>query len=252
MNLSLIITTKNEEHDLPKCLESVKGLADEIILVDDNSTDQTLQIAKNYNAKIFSRTFDNYSNQKNYALGLAQNEWILHLDPDETLTLELKDEIKEIVSAKDQPYNGFYIGYINYFLGKKMNYGGLGTEKHLRLFKKENVAFGLQLVHEGIKVQGQTAVLKNKIVHNSYPNMEEYLEKLNRYTTLAACQMHAQGKKFSFFKLLVFPFQFHKRYTFRLGFLDGTAGLIWAGLSAFYTVVKYAKLWQLERKKNDN
>ncbi|HUT86261.1 MAG TPA: hypothetical protein VMW66_05445, partial [Elusimicrobiales bacterium] len=127
---------------------------------------------------------------------------------------------------------------------------GLGKEKHLRLFKKTTAGFGKGLVHEGIKTEGKTSQLKNKIIHNSYPDMEEYLKKFNRYTTLAARQMHKEGKKFSYFKLLSFPFEFHKRYTLRLGFLDGIAGLIWAGLSAFYVVVKYAKLWQMEKNKN--
>ncbi|HUT85277.1 MAG TPA: glycosyltransferase family 2 protein, partial [Elusimicrobiales bacterium] len=102
MDLSLVITAKNEEKDLPSCLDSVKDLASEIIFVDDNSTDKTREIAEKYNAKIFIRTFDNYSNQKNYALKQASGKWILHLDPDEKLTPELAREIKQVISDANQ------------------------------------------------------------------------------------------------------------------------------------------------------
>lgn len=251
MNLTLIITTKNEEHDLPDCLESVKGLVTEIILVDDNSTDHTLEIAKKYNAKVFIRKFDNYASQKKYALSKAISEWILHLDPDEKLTPELNEEIKQTISNPQNTCSGFYILYKNYFLGREMKHSGLGREKHLRLFKKSKADFGSNLVHEEIKTCGTAGILKNKIIHNSYPTVEEYLEKFNRYTTLAARQMYAGGRRFSFLKALVFPFEFHKRYTLRLGFLDGIRGLFWAGFSAFYVLVKYAKLWHLEREKDD-
>lgn len=248
MNLSLIITTKNEAKDLASCLESVKELVTEIILVDDNSTDDTLQIAKKYGAKIFTRTFSGYADQKNYALSLAGSDWILSLDPDEKLTPELASEIKQQLSVGPD-CDGFFIPYINYFLGKQMKYGGLGSEKHIRLFKKSKSSFVETLVHEEIKLDGKTKNLQNKIIHNSYPDMEEYIEKFNCYTTLAATEMYAQGRRFGFFKILIFPLEFHKRYTLRFGFLDGIRGLIWAGVSAFYVFVKYAKLWHLEQTK---
>jgi glycosyltransferase involved in cell wall biosynthesis len=245
--ISLVMIAKNEEKDIANCINSAKDLVDEIIVVENGSTDKTVEVAKSLGAKVLHREFDTFASQKNYALSLAKNDWVLHLDPDEYLSEELKAEIKKALTENKGNPDGYDIPYKNYFLGKLMRHTGLGSEHHVRLFKKSKSMFGGGLIHEGIRVEGKTLKLRGHIVHNSYPDMEEYLEKFNDYTTLAANKMFAASKKFSIFRVLSVPVEFWKRFLFKLGFLDGFRGLVWSAISAFYVFVKYVKLWKLEQ-----
>lgn len=244
--ISLVLIARNEAHDLPNCLASVEGLVDEVVLVDNYSTDDTVKIAKQFGVKVEQREFDGFANQKNHAINMASNEWIFHLDPDEQLTPQLKEEIKKVVNTKY--YSAFDIPYQNIFLGKKMRFGSFMGEKHIRLFKKSVSSFGGGLIHEGIHVNGKVGLLKNKIIHNSYPNLEEYFKKFNEYTTLSAQKAYDEGKKFNIFKLFAFPLNFLKLYVLKLGILDGVQGLIWATISSCYGFVKYSKLYQIEKE----
>lgn len=246
--LTLAMIARNEAHDLPSCAESVKGLVSEIVLVDSGSTDNTPEVAKGLGAKVSFHDFDGYASQKNRALAMASNDWVLHLDPDERLSPELKTELEAMFAAGEPQYDAYNIPYANYFLGKHLKHGGLGREKHIRLFRRSKAAFGGGLVHEGIEVNGTVGMLKGRIIHNSYPTLEEYFEKFNRYTSFAAEKMYAAGKRFSWLNVAAVPYEFAKRYILRFGFLDGFAGLVWSSVSAFYVFVKYAKLRQLERK----
>lgn len=249
--LSLALIAQNEAHDLPVCLQSCEGLVCEIALVDNFSDDDTAKIAKSKNAIVKQQKFENFTDQKNTALSLCTNEWILHLDPDEKLSPELKQEIADLLeSGKINDFDAYNISYTNYFLGKKMSHSGLNNEKHIRLFRKSKSLFEGGKVHEGIVVNGKTGVLKGKIIHNSYPDLDEYFDKFNRYTTLAAEKMMAQGIKFSLLRVAAVPFEFLKRYVIKLGFLDGYAGFVWACVSSFYVFVKYTKLWSLTRKND--
>ncbi len=244
--ISLVMIARNEAHDLPNCLASVKGLVDDIVLVDNNSTDDTVKIAKQFGVKVEQRKFDGFANQKNHAINMAKNNWILHLDPDEQITPELKQEISNIFP--NTIYSAFDIPYQNIFLGKKMRFGSFLGEKHIRLFKKSASKFGGGLIHEGIRVNGEVGILKNKIIHNSYPNLEEYFKKFNEYTTLSAQKAYDEGKKFNILKLFAFPLNFLKLYILKLGILDGVKGLIWATISSCYGFVKYSKLYQIEKE----
>jgi glycosyltransferase involved in cell wall biosynthesis len=248
--ISLVLIARNEEKDLPACLKSAKGLVSEIVVADSMSTDDTGMIARSFGARVERRRFDSYAGQKNFALGLATNDWALHLDPDETLTPELKAEILALFEKGEPPCDAYSIPYINFFLGQRMRHAGLDGERHIRLFRKSKASFGGGLVHEGVVVTGNIGELAQHIEHRSYPDLEEYLEKFNSYTTLAARKMHDAGVKFSMLKIAAVPFEFAKRYIMRLGFLDGFAGLAWSAVSAFYVFVKYAKLWRLERMEN--
>ncbi|HOX22466.1 MAG TPA: glycosyltransferase family 2 protein [Elusimicrobiales bacterium] len=244
--LTLALIALNEEKDLPSCLDSVQGLAAEIALIDSGSSDGTVAIASARGAKIAKRVFTNYAEQKNAALALAGNDWVLHLDPDEQLTPELKAEITQLLSATPD-CDAYEIPYINYFLGQRMRHSGLDGEKHIRLFKKSACSFSGGLLHEGITVNGKVGCLRNAIIHHSYPDLEEYFHKFNRYTSLAAEKMHQSGKPFNVLCLLSAPYAFFRRYVLNAGFLDGVPGLAWATLAAFYVMVKYFKLWRLER-----
>ena len=249
MNLSLVLITKNEEKNIAKCLSAVKDLVNEIIIVDSGSTDDTIEIAKKYGAKIFKREFDSFSNQKNYALSLATNTWILHLDADEVLSKELKQEIEQVLP--DTKYDGFFLTRTNFFLGRRMKHSGLAKENRIRLAKKELSEYTGGVIHEELKVKGNIGKLNNIFYHYTCPNLDNYFEKFDNYTTLGAIKMFQNNKNFHITDVVFRPpIDFIKKYLFKLGFLDGFEGFIWAMLGAFSTFVKYLKFYNLKKKKN--
>ena len=240
---------KNEEKNLAKCLNSVENLVDEIVIVDSGSTDKTIEIAKTFGAKIFKREFDSFSNQKNYALSIATNEWVLHLDADEVLSKELVEEIKFVII--NTKLDGFYLIRTNFFLGKQMKYSGINKEYRLRLAKKTLSKYVGGIIHEELIVNGKVGKLKNIMIHNSYPTISSYFNKLEQYTTLGAKKLLEKNKKAKVIDIVFKPpFEFIKRYILKCGFLDGIRGFIWAVLYAFYTFIKYIKLWEFCSKKH--
>lgn len=244
--ITLFIIAKNEAHRIAACILSARDIVAEIVVVDSNSTDKTAQVCLDLGAQVYKREFDGFTNQKNFALSKVSGEWALNLDADETLTPQLKEEIVRAVERKDVA--GFYLPFCNYFLGKKMRFSGLNKEKHLRLVRTKQAKYVGGLVHEGLEVNGRLETLRYPVNHFSYDTIENYFTKFNKYTTLAAQQMHANGKRFCLLKvLLTLPFEFAKRYILKLGLLDGMRGLLWASFSTYYVYVKYTKLWQLEQ-----
>lgn len=249
MNISLVMIVKNEEKNLAKCLNSVENLVDEIVIVDSGSTDKTIEIAKTFGAKIFKREFDSFSNQKNYALSIATNEWVLHLDADEVLSKELVEEIKFVII--NTKLDGFYLIRTNFFLGKQMKHSGINKEYRLRLAKKSVSKYVGGIIHEELIVNGKVGKLKNIMIHNSYPTISSYFNKLEQYTTLGAKKLLEKNKKAKVIDIVFKPpFEFIKRYILKCGFLDGIRGFIWAVLYAFYTFIKYIKLWEFCSKKH--
>ena len=249
MNLSLVIIAKNEEKNIAACLDSVKGLVNEIILVDSGSTDKTNEIAQEYGAKIFKREFDSFSNQKNYALSLATNTWVLHLDADEVLSQELIQEIEQIVPNTE--YDGFFLTRTNFFLGRKMKHSGMNKEKRLRLAKKSLSKYCGGIIHEELKVDGKAGEMKNVFYHYTCPNLDNYFEKFDNYTTLGAIKMFQNNKQFHVTDIIFRPpADFFKKYCLKLGFLDGFEGFVWAALGAFSSFVKYLKFYNLKKKQN--
>lgn len=248
--LSVIIIARNEERDLPDCLKSVQGLANDIVVVDSGSTDKTLEVAVRFGARVFIRDWTGYGPQKQFALEKALGPWIINLDADERLSPELQKEIRETLAGGAAPaVNGFDIPFRHYFLGKRVRFGGARGESHVRLFKKEHALYGDKRIHEGISVTPPVAPLKNSIDHFSYHDLHEYFEKCNLYTSLIAEEKYAKGERFSFFHHLRLPYEFVTRYFFKLGFLDGGTGLTYALLSSYYVWLKYVKLRDLESEK---
>ena len=245
--ISFFIIAKNEAHRIAACIASAKDVVNEIVVIDGHSTDNTAQLCRELGAQVYTREFDGFANQKNFALSKVTGQWALNLDADERLSPALKKEIRQAIENPD--YAGYYIPFCNYFLGKKMRFSGLNKEKHLRLVRTQKAKYVGSLVHEGLKVDGKLGVLKNPVNHFSYDSIETYFIKFNRYTTLAARQMHQRGRKFCLLTVLcTLPFEFIKRYVLKLGMLDGFRGLLWASFSTFYVFVKYAKLWRLEQR----
>jgi glycosyltransferase involved in cell wall biosynthesis len=244
MKISLVMITKNEENNLRKSLLSIVDLVDEIIVIDSGSTDDTVKIAKDFGAVVEVREFDSFTNQKNYALSLANNEWVLHLDADEILSKELKQEIKQTLENTD--LDAFYLIRNNFFLGKQMKHAGLAEENRLRLAKKSLSKYVGGLIHEELVVEGKTGYMKNSFQHHPYPTLDNFFLKFDQYTTLGAMKMYEKNKKFHITDVVFRPIlEFSKRYVFRLGFLDGLEGFVWAVFGMFYVFVKYIKLRQL-------
>lgn len=241
-NISVILITHNEEENIDECLKSVSW-AGEIIVVDSMSTDRTVEIASKYTEKIFVKEWLGYAGAKNFALGKASKEWVLWVDADERIGAGLATEIHDITVKNSADFAGYEVARRAYFLGKWIKHSGWYPGYVVRLFRRNEVHFDDAQVHERIKVAGKIGRLANDMIHLTDLTLFHYFHKFNRYTTLAVEDLRKNGRKFSLFDVTVRPaFFFIKMYLIRLGFLDGTRGLILAALSASYVFVKYAKL----------
>ena len=245
--LSVVIITLNEENNILKCLNSVRDIADEFVVVDSGSTDNTIHICEEQGCRVFSREFDLFANQKQYAVNQAKYDWILSIDADETISDDLKFEIKalfgkEKVSETDvQPVNSGYIIPIRlYYLGHRMKMSG--RAKTIRLFDRRKGSFAQVPIHEYVKVEGSVGDLKGEIIHHSYCDIAHHIRKINAYTSYAAEGNRKANKSFSkFWVFFKFPVTFFIHYFIRGGILDGYPGFMWAFFAAVYTSVKIAK-----------
>lgn len=246
--ISVVIITKNEEENIVACLETVKW-ADEIIIVDSLSTDRTVELAKNYTDKVFSRPFKNYADQKNFAGQQASQPWILSIDADERVLDELKKEIIGIV--KQDKIDGCRIPRLDYMFGKIIKYGGWYFQPHIRLFKTDKAQWFGE-VHESVIVNGKVGSLKNPLLHYSHLTISHFVQKLDCYTTIEANANHQKGIKPNIFNILFIPWVvFLYKYFYKLGFLDGIHGLVLATSLAYYHFIKQTKLWELYYNKKD-
>lgn len=247
--LSVIIITRNEERNIVECLKSVSW-ANEIILVDANSTDRTVELAKQFTPRVFVKEWLGFAAAKNFALEQATNEWVLWLDADERVPTDLAKEIQTILGNSATTHKSFEVARRAYFLGRWIKHCGWYPGFVTRLFRRDSARFSNVRVHERLEIDGTTGRLKNDLIHYTDENLFHYFEKFNRYTSLAAQDLWGSGKQFSLFDVVVRPpFLFFKMYFLRLGFLDGMHGLILSMLSAAYVFVKYAKFWEMGRKK---
>ncbi len=247
MKLSVVIIARDEEINLPRCLESVKW-ADELIVVDSGSVDRTVEIAREYGARIVTVTWGGFGMTKQAGVDAAKSEWVLSIDADEVVPDILADDIQSVLQ-QDSDISGYYIPRLTQFLGRWIRHGGWYPDYVLRLFRPDRGAFDNAMVHETVHVTGSTGRLTHALRHYSYPDLDNYYEKLNRYTTLAAEDLHGRGRKAGWFKITVNPVaKFIKQYLLRAGWLDGLEGLVLALLSAGYVMTKYAKLRDLNRR----
>jgi glycosyltransferase involved in cell wall biosynthesis len=247
MDLSVVIITKNEEQNIARCLESVKW-ADEIIVIDDHSTDRTREIAAQYGAQVYLLPWRGYGHAKREGVKRARGNWILSIDADEEVSSELADEIRHILS-NGTPCAGFYLPRKTNFLGRWIYNSGWYPDPVLRLFQKKQGNFSEAAVHEKVLLNGNVGILKGDLRHYSDPNLEHYLEKFNRYTTLGAEAAYREGKKSRWFDIVVRPpVAFIKHYISKQGFRDGFEGFVISVMSAVAVFVKYAKLRQLMKR----
>lgn len=244
--LILLIPTKNEEAKIKDCILSAIDIVDDIYIIDSFSDDKTIEIAAKLGAKILTRHFDNYSNQKNWAIQQLPTEWILLLDADEQLTPELR---KEILHLKEQDklndYQAYWVYRKNYFFNKPINYSGYQNDKVIRLFKKD-VSSYKNKVHECLQVQGDTGYLKSKLNHNTYRGFDFHINKLSHYASLQAEDYNHKTGKLSIYHFILKPgVRFFKHYVIKQGFRDGIPGLILSFLNSYATFLRYVKIWML-------
>jgi glycosyltransferase involved in cell wall biosynthesis len=256
VTLSVVIITQNEEANLGRTLASVQPLvaggSGEVILVDSGSTDRTVEIAKSFGAKVFIEEWKGFAAQKNSAIDKANGDWILSLDADEELEPALAQAVASAISDKVETNSiaGFWIRRRNSFLGRWIKHGGFWPDPKMRLFRRGSGTFENRAVHEDVRVKGPTSTLGGALIHYSYPTLSDYLDHMNRYSSLGAGMVAANGRfRFSVFKIVLRPLAtFVYNYVFRLGFLDGREGLMLHLYHAAYVSWKYAKAWELQKK----
>jgi glycosyltransferase involved in cell wall biosynthesis len=292
MQLSVVIITHNEEANIARTLQSVQPLISdgkgEIIVVDSGSTDRTVEIAKSLGAKVFVEEWKGYAAQKNSAIDKAIGDWILSLDADEEVDADLQNTVlttlakwnevdayarprgyrphavhtdrdiwHELADAQsldtDYYFDAFMIRRKNFFLGRWMKHGGYSPDPKLRLFRRGSGRFESRAVHEDVDATGEVGhIFFGAIIHHSYPTLSDYIDHMNRYSSLGAEMVVAKGKvRFSIINIVFRPFfTFTYNYLFRLGFLDGREGLLLHLYHAVYVSWKYAKAWELSRRSS--
>jgi len=253
-SLSAILIAKDEERDLPGCLASLKGLVNEIVIVvSEDTTDKTEEIARAAGAKVIRRKFDDYAQQRQSSLDAATGDWCLWIDPDERASQPLRAAISRILSGA-HPHGGeitnVWIKFEIRFLGRTLRWGGLGSEKHMRLFKRDRAKFVGGQLHESVQCEGMTALIQAPIIHEPYRDVADYMSKLERYTDLAAQKRFAAGKRFTLLHYFTYPWELFSRLVLKLGILDGVPGITWARLSAYHSWLKYGKLKRMQEEKN--
>jgi len=244
--LSVTIIAWNEEERLRACLDSVSW-ADEIVVVDAESTDKTVQLAREVTDRVWVRPWPGFAAQKNFALDQATGDWVLSLDADERVTPDLAGRIRAIV-GDDGPADGYAIPRRNIFWGAWVRHGGLYPDYQLRLFRRGAGRFVADAVHESVRVGGRVETLAEPMLHQSYRDLEDFVRRSNRYSTLAAQDWLRRGRRASVPALIAKPLgRFFSMYIIQRGFLDGWRGLVLAVLYAEYVFLRMAKAFEARR-----
>jgi glycosyltransferase involved in cell wall biosynthesis len=245
--ISAVIMARNEAANIGDAIASL-SFADQIIVADTGSKDNTLELAANAGAETHSIMFDGYGASKNRAISFAKCDWVFSMDADERVTPELAKAF--MTAIESNRYDGYEINRLTYFLGKEIRHSGWFPEYILRLFRNGKGRFDDRLVHESIMLDGNHSRLDGLLHHYSYRNLDSYIEKLNIYSEMSARDMINNGRSYNFGKLLLYPpAAFFKMYIQKAGFLDGYHGLLLAALSSFHVFVKYAKFRELYKAK---
>lgn len=248
MKISAVLITFNEEANIEAALRSLEGIADEIVVVDSFSTDRTVRLAREFTDRVVQRKWTNYSDQKNYADGLAVHPWILSLDADERLSRELRGELLALKSGEPS-CAGFSMPRLVFYLGRWIKHCGWYPDRKVRLFRREAARWEGEYVHETLAVRGEVRRLKGPLHHFTYRSIGEHLARLDKFADLGAQKLYAQGRKSRWYHLLVLPFsRFIKSYVLKRGFLDGFAGMVVSVLNGYSIFVRYAKLREIWKK----
>lgn len=247
-SLSVVVITKNEALNIRACLESV-AWADEIIVVDSGSTDNTIAICREFDAHVYGHDWPGYGAQKNRALGYAGKDWVLSLDADERVTPELRREIEAVLSGANT-VAAYLVPRLSSYCGKFMRHSGWYPDLLPRLFQRGKAHFSEDLVHERLIVEGNTGKLHGMLLHYAFDDLEEVLHKVNQYSSAGAQMMHHRGRRATLTgAVLRGLWSFVRTYCLRGGFLDGREGFMLAVSNAEGTYYRYLKLMLLSRKK---
>jgi glycosyltransferase involved in cell wall biosynthesis len=245
--LSVTVITKNEATDIGPALGSV-AWADEIVVVDSESTDATVAIARGFTSRVVVRPWPGYVAQKNYAASLASHDWILSLDADERVTPALADEIRATL-ATDPPHAAFRIPRVTWHLGRWIRSTDWYPDHQTRLYDRRAAEWTGRHVHEAVVVRGTRGELRHELQHYAYRDIADHLETMDRYTTYAARQMHEAGRRAGLLQVAGHPpLAFLRNYIARGGIRDGAPGFIISAMNAYYVFLKFSKLWELERR----
>lgn len=247
--LSAIVLSKNEEKNITRCLTSLQW-CDEIIVIDDNSSDKTKEIAEKLNAKVYEHPLQNdFSQQRQYGIDKANGDWILFVDADEEVSVSLQYEITNHLANQFNKYAGFYVRRVDEIWGKKINHGEVGNTEILRLAKRNSWQWNSK-VHEfwKMKVKGETTTLKNPLYHYPHQNIASFLYKINFYSDLQSKEFLHNHKKIYSWQILIYPIgKFIMNYIFRFGFLDGIGGFVIATMMSFHSFLVRSKTWNYQK-----
>lgn len=245
-NISTCITAFNEAANIERCLKSVAGWTNEIVIVDSFSTDNTVEICRRHTNRVYQRKWLGYVGQKNLIKDLAQGPWILFIDADEEVSTELRDEItREFTDNGTNGVAGYEFPRLAWFLDKWITHGEWYPDIKLRLFRKESGECVGREPHDRVCVRGSVKRLKSHLFHYTYTDIQDQIETLNRFSTIAAKSMFGEGRRFHLHDLFFRPaIRFIKGYFLKRGFLDGLAGWVIARSTSHFVFLKYAKLWE--------
>lgn len=251
--ITAVVLSKNEEKNIRDCLKSLESL-NEILVIDDGSTDKTIEIAKSMNANVvIHKLEDDWASQRNFALTMVREEWVLFVDADERVSRELMEEIKETVKSNENA-TGFFLKRQDYFLKTILKHGETASVKILRLARRGSGKWEGP-VHETWKVKGATGTLRNPLFHYPHPTIHEFLEEINRYSSIRARELYGEKTKVPAWQIVSYPVaKFIQNYLFKLGFLDKEAGFVMAMMMSIHSFLVRAKLYLYYKgvKEDDN
>lgn len=240
MKISATLVTLNEERNLPRALESLRW-CDEIVVVDSGSSDRTREIARSHGARVIENEWPGYAKQKNLAAEAASHDWILSLDADERLSPELEQELRQLRSEGPR-FDAYSMPRLARYLGRWIRHGGWYPDRKIRLYDRRKARWAGAYVHEAVSCDGAIGELQSDLLHDTCETFSDHIRTVDRYTTLAAQEMAAAGRRVSLPRLLLAPpWTFVRTYFLRLGALDGWQGFLIASMAAFYVFAKYVK-----------
>jgi glycosyltransferase involved in cell wall biosynthesis len=246
--ISAVLITKNEERNIGRALRSLE-FADEVIVLDGESSDRTMEVCRAAGARVEVKEWDGFVAQKNAAVQLAECDWILSLDADEEVTPELREEVLRVVADPGEKV-GFFIPRKNFYLGRWIRHCGWYPDYQLRLWRRGRGRWVGGRVHERVEIEGEAGHLRAALNHFSYNSIGEHLLRMNRYAELIARDKFEQGKRAGLAGLMfAAPWQFFKLYILRGGILDGLYGLLVSAMGAHYAFLRKAKLWELQHER---
>ncbi len=249
--LTLLVPTFNESDCLERCLQSAVGLADEVLVVDSFSTDDTLEIARKYGARIVQREYENSASQKNWAIPQATHPWILLLDADEWLSPALYAEIEAWKKHPNPSVHGYWMYRANHFMGRRIRFSGWQNDRVIRLFQRDLCAYEPKHVHAEIAPKGPVDVFSGKLFHNTYKGLDHHREKLDRYAAWQAQDYHARTGAITIYHTLCKPaYRFFRQYVLQGGILDGFPGFVIARFGAYAVKARYRELARWRKANN--